>query len=383
MEAIEPIAEPMRVVLAAGGTGGHLFPAEAVARALHPARVTLVTDERGARFAHGSAFETVLTLASPSSKGYFGKLVFLWGSFFRSLRFLYAFKPQVVWGFGGLATLPVLLAAWVLRIPRGIHQADRVLGKTNHLLSYLAETLAITFPVWTQAPRQPSSRIAQEITGLPVRPDIEAAANAPYPQRTQGEPFHLLVLGGSQGATVWGTILPTAVFQLSPEIQQQLQIVHQCPQGNLEALEKAYQQTHAKVTLTPFVEEMAQALVQSHVVFARSGASTLAELSVVGRPVFLVPYPSAMDDHQTANAAYIVESGGGWMLPQADLTPEKIAALLGHWISSSEILEKAAQQMGGCLPSGGAARLAALIVKKKHGEKASRLQKRLLGSIDF
>ncbi|MGL4824970.1 MAG: UDP-N-acetylglucosamine--N-acetylmuramyl-(pentapeptide) pyrophosphoryl-undecaprenol N-acetylglucosamine transferase, partial [Alphaproteobacteria bacterium] len=373
-----PIAEPIRVVLAAGGTGGHLFPAEAVARALHPARVALFTDERGARFAHGSAFETVLTLASPSSKGYFGKLFFLGASFFRSLRFLYGFKPHVVWGFGGLATLPVLLAAWVLRIPRGIHQADRVLGKTNHLLSYLAETLATTFPVWGLAPRQPSKHIVHEVTGLPVRPNIEAAANTPYPRRTQGEPFHLLVLGGSQGATVWGTVLSMAISLLAPEIQQQLQIVHQCPQGNLEALEKAYQQTHAKVILTPFVEEMAQALVQSHMVFARSGASTLAELSVVGRPCFLVPYPWAMDDHQTANAVYIVESAGGWMLPQADLTPEKIAALLSHWISSPEILEKAAEQMGGCLPSGGAACLAALIREKKYGKKASRLQKRLL-----
>ncbi|MGL5719665.1 MAG: UDP-N-acetylglucosamine--N-acetylmuramyl-(pentapeptide) pyrophosphoryl-undecaprenol N-acetylglucosamine transferase, partial [Alphaproteobacteria bacterium] len=348
MEATKPIAEPIRVVLAAGGTGGHLFPAEAVARALHPARVVLLTDERGARFAHGSTFETVLTFASPSSKGYFGKLLFLGRSFFQSLRFLYAFKPQVVWGFGGLATLPVLLAAWVLRIPRGIHQADRVLGKTNHLLSYLAETLAITFPVWDLAPRQPSSRVAQEITGLPVRPNIEAVANTPYPRRAQGEPFHLLVLGGSQGATVWGTVLPTAISKLPPEIQKQLQIVHQCPQGNLESLEKAYQQqTQAEVTLTPFVQDMAQALVQSHIVFGRSGASTLAELSVVRRPCFLVPYPWAMDDHQTTNAAYIVESGGGWMFPQADLTPEKIAALLNHWISSPEILEKAAEQMVG------------------------------------
>ncbi|MGL5784310.1 MAG: UDP-N-acetylglucosamine--N-acetylmuramyl-(pentapeptide) pyrophosphoryl-undecaprenol N-acetylglucosamine transferase [Alphaproteobacteria bacterium] len=362
--------EPIRVVLAAGGTGGHLFPAEAVARALHPAQVTLLTDERGARFAHGSAFEAVLTLASQYPKGYFGKLLFLGCSFFRSLRLLYALKPHVVWGFGGFATLPVLLAAWILRIPRGIHQADRVLGKTNYLLSYLAQTLAITFPVWKRAPRQPSRYISQKITGLPVRPNIEAVAGAPYPKRAQGDPFHLLVLGGSQGATFWGAILPVAISQLAPEMQQQLQILHQCPQRELESLEKAYQQTHAKVTLTPFVEEVAKALVQSHVVFARSGASTLAELSVVGRPCFLVPYPWAMDDHQTANAAYIVECGGGWMLPQEDLTSEKIADFLNRWVCSPKILEKASQQMVACLPPKGADHLAALIRQKKHEKKS-------------
>jgi UDP-N-acetylglucosamine--N-acetylmuramyl-(pentapeptide) pyrophosphoryl-undecaprenol N-acetylglucosamine transferase len=371
---VEP-AEPIRVVLAAGGTGGHLFPAEAVARALCPGQVTLFTDARGARFAHASAFEAVVTLSSPHPNGYFRKLLFLGVAFLRSLRLLSALKPQVVWGFGGFASLPVLLAAWVLRIPRGIHQADRVLGKTNHLLSYVAETLATTFPAWDQAPRHPSQRIEQTLTGLPVRPDIEAVRGAPYPKRAEADAshpqtfhlqaFHLLVLGGSQGATFWGKVLPAAISQLPPEVQQQLHIVHQCPQGDLETLESAYQHTQAQVTLTPFIQEMAQELARAHLVLARSGASTLAELATVGRPAFLVPYPWAMDDHQTANAAYAVECGGGWMLPQAALTSEKLTALLTHWLASPELLEKASQQMLGCLPPGGAARLAALIRQKK------------------
>lgn len=343
------------VVLVAGGTGGHVFPAEALSRTL-PTQGVLITDTRGARFAKTDAFSAVEILPSAPLKGTLGKIFFLGIAFIHALRLLYRLKPRVVWGFGGMMTVPILWAAWVLRIPTGIHQADRVLGKANQILSYTAKVLATTFPN-PEGGRQPAKGIQQVVTGLPIRPEIEAARGTPYPLRSEKDPLHLLILGGSQGATFWGDILPKAVAQLSPQNQRLLHLTHQGPKGDLEVLQQAYGATQAHVTLTPFIADMATALTQSHVVCARSGASTLAELCAAGRPVLLVPYPFAADDHQRENAAHVVDQGAGWMIPQDELTVENLTTFLTQCLEDPSQLAQAAGNIAQLFPPKGAEQL--------------------------
>lgn len=362
---------PSRIVLVAGGTGGHIFPAWAVSRALSSKKhiVSWITDHRGLSYDNPPNFENILCLSIPPLSGSLwkkGLALFQFGrSFLISLCFLKKQKPHIVWGFGGYASIPPLLAAWILRIPIGIHQADALLGKANRFLARFVPDLATSFPVVEGVPPQ----IRQTYTGLPIRTEIEALSQKSYPQRnTASDPFYLLVIGGSQGASIWGERLPQAIALLPPEKQKLFHILQQCRPEMQTKTQEAYAKTCATVTLTPFIHDIAEALKSAHFVMARAGASTIMELAASGRTALFVPYPFAADDHQTINAQKVVAQGGGWMIPEKDFTIKTLKIFLEERLESSAQLQQYSQKIRYFWQKTAAENLARLIESRVKGE---------------
>lgn len=330
-----------RVVLAAGGTGGHVFPAQALAQELMAQGMTvfIFTDGRGSQFNDGS----FLTVKIPADQlqGSLGKkikgglkLITGMGAAFYHLRRL---KPHAVVGFGGYASFPTLMAAALLRLPTIVHQADAYFGRTNRLLAPLVTRIATSFPHVENIPDTSQKKVS--FTGLPVRPDIQLA---PYVISEDNKPFHLLVTGGSQGARVFGEVIPEAIRLLDPSLQKRLYVSQQCRPESLTVTQALYAQTKAHVELSPFLDKMGERYKRAHLVISRAGASSVVEVALVGRPAIFVPYPYAMDDHQFYNAQEAQKVGGGWMMREKDFTSNSLAILLSDLITSPWKLTQAA-----------------------------------------
>jgi UDP-N-acetylglucosamine--N-acetylmuramyl-(pentapeptide) pyrophosphoryl-undecaprenol N-acetylglucosamine transferase len=319
------------VLIAAGGTGGHLFPAEALAAALgrRGVAVELATDSRAAR--HAGAFQASAIHVIPSATirgrnpfslartgtvlGY-GLLKAYWK--------LPRIKPAVVIGFGGYPTIPPLLAAKARGIPSVIHEQNAVMGRANRMLASRVRAIATGFPGILN--REPALAAKATHTGNPVRPAVVAAATADYPALEATGPLNVLVFGGSQGARVMADIVPAAVAQLEPRLQMRLHIVQQARDEDLPRVRETYQKLQVTAEVAPFFTDLPARMASSHVVVARSGASTIAELSAIGRPGILVPLPHALDQDQRANAGVLMEAGGAIRLDQAEFTPNRLAA---------------------------------------------------------
>ncbi|WP_343714175.1 undecaprenyldiphospho-muramoylpentapeptide beta-N-acetylglucosaminyltransferase [Inquilinus sp.] len=348
------------ILLAAGGTGGHVFPAEALARTLiaRGHAVRLATDPRGRAFGDRLPEVPVDAVRSATvAPGLMGKLktaTLLGLGYLDARGVLRRHRPAAVVGFGGYPSAPTVLAASRAGIPVLLHEQNALLGRVNRWLAGRAAAIATGFPLQA-APAQAGRRV--EVTGNPVRPAIAAKADAPYPAPTGDGRLTLLVLGGSQGARVFSELIPAAVALLPAALRSRLSIVQQCRPEDIEACRGRYAAIGADATLSTFFDDVPERLAAAQLVICRSGASTAAELATIGRPAILVPYPFAMDDHQTANARAIAASGGGWLMPQSDLTPEVLASRLEHLYTRPSILVEAA----------GAARAAA------HPDAADRL----------
>jgi UDP-N-acetylglucosamine--N-acetylmuramyl-(pentapeptide) pyrophosphoryl-undecaprenol N-acetylglucosamine transferase len=342
-----------RVLVAAGGTGGHLFPAEALAAALEKrgVAVELVTDRRAAR--HAGAFTAAvhvvpsatirgrnpLSLARTGGVLGFG-LVKAWLTM-RSL------KPAVVVGFGGYPTVPPLLAAAICGIPTIIHEQNAVMGRANRLLAPRVTAIATGFPGIFDS--QPALAAKATYTGNPVRPAVIAAAARDYPALNASGPMRLLVFGGSQGARVMADIVPSAVERIEPRLQMRLDIVQQAREEDLERVRQAYARLHVKAEVAPFFADLPVRMAASHLVVSRSGASTVAELAVIGRPAILVPLPHALDQDQRANAAVLMQAGAALRLDQAEFTADRLAAEIAALAAEPARLAamaKAAKSMG-------------------------------------
>lgn len=348
------------IVLAAGGTGGHLFPAHALAEELLSQGFTvhLLTDQRGAQFNTGSL--STLLIPVGRIEGSLGAKIKGVAGILRgvtaSLLHLRQLKPNLVVGFGGHTSFPPLLAAALLRIPTLIHQADAYLGRTNRLLVPFMTGIATSFPKVEKIPLSCLHKVT--CTGLPLRPEIQPAAYRPI----EGTgPIHLLVTGGSQGARVFGEILPQAIHLLDPDFQKRLHITQQCRSEFLQATQERYAQTLATVTLSPFLEKMGTLYAKAHLILSRAGASSVSEAARVGRPAIFVPYPYAMDDHQSYNAQQAVEAKGAWMIQERDLTPKGLALLLSELVKFPWQLEQAAVNIGSVVIPDAPQRLAALV----------------------
>ncbi|WP_225767200.1 undecaprenyldiphospho-muramoylpentapeptide beta-N-acetylglucosaminyltransferase [Inquilinus sp. Marseille-Q2685] len=347
------------ILLAAGGTGGHVFPAEALARTLiaRGHAVRLATDPRGRAFGDRLPEVPVDPVRSATvAPGLLGKLkaaTLLGLGYLDASGVLRRHRPAAVVGFGGYPSAPTVLAASRAGIPVLLHEQNALLGRVNRWLAGRAAAIATGFPL--QSAGQESRRV--EVTGNPVRPAIAAKADAPYPAPTEDGRLTLLVLGGSQGARVFSELIPAAVALLPDGLRNRLSIVQQCRPEDIEACRGRYAAIGADATLSTFFDDVPERLAAAQLVICRSGASTAAELATIGRPAILVPYPFAMDDHQTANARAIAASGGGWLMPQSDLTPEVLASRLEHLYTRPSVLVEAA----------GAARAAA------HPDAADRL----------
>ncbi|MFW6027811.1 MAG: undecaprenyldiphospho-muramoylpentapeptide beta-N-acetylglucosaminyltransferase [bacterium] len=335
------------VVIAAGGTGGHLFPAQALAQELARRKydLHLITDERGRSYT--SAFPDaqihLVNAATFSGLGPVGRVAAM-GKIGLGLAgavgLLGRLKPRVVIGFGGYPSLPAMGAAIVRRLPTCLHEQNAVLGRVNRALSRHVDVIAGAFDTMRGLDEKTRERFVA--TGNPVRDAIHAAAGAPYEALQDGQPIRLLVFGGSQGAHAFSELVPDALGRLDASLRMRVRIVQQCRPEDLDEVRKAYKQAGVEAELAPFFEDMDAKLKAAHLVIARAGASTVTELAVVGRPAILVPLPSAMDDHQTANAEALTKPGGGWLMQQRDLTADILAARLAELFKDPARLAQAA-----------------------------------------
>ncbi|MGO1120207.1 undecaprenyldiphospho-muramoylpentapeptide beta-N-acetylglucosaminyltransferase [Rhodovibrionaceae bacterium A322] len=360
------------VVLAAGGTGGHLFPALALARVLlaRGYAVHLITDTRGKGF--GAELPEVTTHrisgagvagGSPVKKA--KSLLLLGWGYLQARRLLSHLKPQAVVGFGGYAALPTSLAALHQKRRTLLHEQNQVVGRANRLLAEKATAIATSFARVDGLSAAAQSKT--QITGNPVRAAIADLAHSPYPAVTGQQALQLLVTGGSQGATVFNDLLPAAIARLPEELRQRLTICQQVRGGDEARLAGLYDSCGVGHTLKSFFDDMPQRLATAHLLVCRSGASTIAELAAAGRPAVLVPYPYATDDHQTGNARAFAEAGGGWLMPQSDLTADSLAQRLGELLASPDTLSRAAACARAFAQPNAAERLADLVCGQTPG----------------
>ena len=359
------------ILLAAGGTGGHLFPAEALARVLTQRgyRVELVSDLRAEQYAaqFPAAARHWISSGTVTGSGVFGKIkgVFRLGiGAFEALALLRRVRPAIVVGFGGYPTVPPLLVASLMRIPTLIHEQNAVMGRANRFLARRVSVIATGFPV-VQDPTLP-----QEFhVGNPVRPAVLSAAEIAMPPGGE-HPLCLCVFGGSQGARVMSEIVPPAIEMLSPALRQRLTITQQARQEDLGRVAAHYQGLGVAADVRPFFKDLPEKIAQSHLVIARGGASTIAELTVIGRPSIIVPLPGSLDQDQSANAEILRRAGAALVVKQDAFTPGFLAEELKHRLGSMETLpiEGAAARAIG-IPDA-AERLAKLVIETMKLNKA-------------
>ena len=354
------------IVLATGGTGGHLFPAQALAAELtkRGRKIVVMTDARGTQYPTyfpGAAIEIVPSAAfSDRSKLRLMAAPFeIIAGVFVALAKLSRIKPAAVVGFGGYPSVPVMIAACVARFPTAILAPDAVLGRANRLVADYVRVIAAGLPLKRFLPKEMSKVV---YTGNPVRPEVVAYDGARYEAPSSGA-INLLVFGGSQGARALSEIVPAAVALLPAEFRDRLAIVQQCRPEDLEAVRSIYIKEGVKAELAPFFQDLPARMAQAHLVIGRSGAGTVAELMVIGRPAILIPLPHALDDNQTPNADALVEAGGGWRVAQKDLTPQKLAAMLQGAFSAPDDLAKRAAAAHAQAKPDAAQRLADLVDK--------------------
>lgn len=321
------------ILLAAGGTGGHLFPAEALAHELiaRGYGVELVTDERAGRFADRFPVKEVhrvrsATFASKNPLAVASSLWTLWRGFREAGALVRRLRPAVVIGFGGYPTVPPLMAATRAGRPTIIHEQNAVMGRANRFLARRVDRIAAGIPQ-DKADASIAGKIT--VTGNPVRPAVIEAAKMPYRAAGEGEPFNLVVFGGSQGAAFFSDAIPQAVELLPEGIRNRLRVTQQARAEDEVRVRAFYEERGIVADVSPFFTDMAARIGAAHLVVSRSGASTVSEIAVIGRPAILVPFPYALDHDQAANAARIEAEGGAVVAPQAELSPQRLAEMIG------------------------------------------------------
>jgi UDP-N-acetylglucosamine--N-acetylmuramyl-(pentapeptide) pyrophosphoryl-undecaprenol N-acetylglucosamine transferase len=356
---------PPLVVVAAGGTGGHLFPAEALTAALMRRGITvdLVTDERASRYGDfpGRATHIVpsATFAGRDPVSVARTTLKLGRGTFEALRLFGRLRPAAVIGFGGYPTIPPVLAAALRRIPAVIHEQNAVLGRANRLLGPRVRAIATGFRgLFADSPRLAAKATH---TGNPVRPAVVEAAATPYPG-PEG-PFRIVVFGGSQGARVMADIVPGAIELVPMAVRARLFVTQQARDEDIARVRAAYARLGVAAEIEPFFRDLPIRLAASHIVISRSGASTVAELAAIGRPSILVPLPHALDQDQRANAGMLERAGGAIMIEQTRFTPERLAGEIARLAADPEKLAAmaAAAKRQGLIDA--ADRLAELVVK--------------------
>ncbi len=353
------------ILISAGGTGGHMSPASALARDLlgRGYRVELVTDDRGLQFS--SMFEGIKTHVIKSGtlgSGFKAKvigLVKLITGILHGFRLVRNLKPDLVVGFGGYPSFPGVFAAQKLGIPTILHEQNAIIGKANAMLAPQAERIALSMPYISGLDREETFRSV--ITGNPVRAEISKLHDLEYIPPTDGGELCILVMGGSLGATVFSEVVPAALSQLSAEHKNRLKIVQQCRETDLETVKESYKKSGINTTLTTFISDVAKELSRAHLVIARSGASTVAEVSLAGRPAIYVPYPHHKDQQQKKNADAVASQGGGWVMTEDNFTQDALLAKIENCFQSPESLSRAAASAKQCARPDAAKKLGNLV----------------------
>lgn len=351
------------LLIAAGGTGGHMFPAQALAEAMLARgwRVKLSTDARGARYAGGfpdAVKVEQLASATFARGGGLAKLAVpfrIAGGFLGAVWSQLRDRPAVVVGFGGYPSIPALSAAWVLRRPRMIHEQNGVLGRVNQLFAPRVDRVACgTWP--TQLPEG----VTGQPTGNPVRATVLERAAAPY--IAPGDyPMSMVVIGGSQGARILSDVVPAAVALLPEHLQANLRVAHQARDEDAARAAAAYDSAGIRADIAPFFTDIPRRLSEAQLVISRAGASSIADISVIGRPAILIPYAAATADHQTANARGLVEAGAAIVIPENLLDAATLTRHMATILENPEAAETMARNALGEGKPDATARLVALV----------------------
>ena len=333
-----------KIILAAGGTGGHVFTAIATADELQKRgyAILFLTDIRGEKYLKTSGYKyKIISSASPNGLLSFCKLAL--GTLQSFILFLC--RPKAVVGFGGYPSFPPLMAAKLLGLKTVLHEQNSVLGKANRFLAKSASIVATAFPETKNAGKA-------TYVGQPVRKEITAT---PYPPTT-GK-LNILVTGGSQGAKLFAEILPEVFCQYADKIS----VTHQVPDNYIEQVKSKYQSCNLDFEVKSFFDNMPQQLAKTHLLIARAGSSTVFELAASGRPALFIPLKIAADNHQYYNAKAVCDLGGGWLLEEKDLQAAQISAIIGEIIAAASKLETAAENIKKFAKPEAAANLANLI----------------------
>jgi UDP-N-acetylglucosamine--N-acetylmuramyl-(pentapeptide) pyrophosphoryl-undecaprenol N-acetylglucosamine transferase len=334
------------ILLAAGGTGGHLFPAAALAAALKElgVPVELATDDRAMKYGQDFPARAVHAFpsATPTGAGALNKAraaAMLAAGVAAALLRLRRIRPRAVVGFGGYPTVPPLVAASLIGLPSVLHEQNAVLGRANRFLSPRVSVVACGFPELKGADAATKAKI--RYTGNPVRPAVIAAAETPYPDFV-GQRLRLLVTGGSQGARIMADVVPEALMLLESDERRSIRLTMQARGEDKARVAAACARMDFPVEIAEFFPDLPARIAASHFVIGRAGASTVSELAVIGRPSVLVPFPHALDQDQAANAAALAAAGGAVVVPQTEFTPERLAAILREALASPAKLAAAA-----------------------------------------
>ena len=351
------------IVLASGGTGGHLFPAEALASTLLSRgwQVALITDRRGQAFTEklpGVALHRIP--AGRLGAGLFQKAMGVAELLLGTLaagRILRGLRPAVAVGFGGYPSVPTMLAATRQRVATLLHEQNALLGRANRFLAPRVSRIATAFPT-VQGLAASDARVV--VTGNPVRPEVARHRAATY--AAPAGPFNLLVTGGSQGARILSAVVPAALAALPAELKARLKLMQQARPEDVDQVREAHRRNGIDAEVAPFFHDLPERLARAHLAIMRAGASTVAELCVIGRPAILVPYAQAADDHQSFNARALGERGAAWVMPEAAFTPDALTALITDLLAAPQKLAAAAAAARELGRPDAAERLADLVV---------------------
>ena len=355
------------IILTAGGTGGHVFPAESLAEELFQRGfdLALVTDARGKNNYHGKLNEipNYSVLSGPLvGKSKFTKIKNLFKTCLGIVQagfLLLRKKPVCVVGFGGYASFPCCMAAILLGIDLVVHEQNSVMSRTNRFLSKYASLIAQSFRNAKYTPLH----VKSIVTGMPIRKAIAALNGNAYP-KLKDEKFNLLIIGGSQGAKIFGEVIPQAIQLLPENLRHNLHITQQCKAEDIPAAQAIYTESGCHADIAPFFSNMPELYTQSHLIISRAGASSVFEIAAAGLPSILIPLPTAADDHQTANAKYITNFNGGLAVSQKEFTPEHLAKILEDLMLHPERLQQMSLSIRRSAITDAATRLADAIEKE-------------------
>lgn len=365
------MSQTKNIVISAGGTGGHMFPAEALAldlinRGYH---VTLITDKRGAKykdFANGIPVHVIQAAGLHSGVISKVKTVLSLGiGYLQASKLLKKIKPNVVVGFGGYPAFPAVYAATKKKIPTIIHEQNAILGRANAFLAPKVDRIAIA---WPQIDGIENADIMRSVvTGNPVRPDISALYAKPYPNLEQDGLLKILVMGGSMGARIFSQVLPEMVAMLPAAQQSRLLIVQQCRKEDIEDVQKAYVESNIQFELKTFFDDVPSQLEKCHLFIGRSGASTVSEVATAGRPAIFVPYPHHADQQQKRNANAVFDAGGAWVMTEEGFTANALLARIETFLQNPEALFNAAENARSCGKPDAARKLGNLVTALASG----------------
>lgn len=335
------------IILSSGGTGGHVFPALSLAEELHNRgyKVVIMTDHRGQVFQSATGVSKVIALPTWKGRGRLAPIVLSLGlaiSFLVALVHMIRLRPVAILGFGGYPSLPAVLAGYIMRLPTALHEQNAILGRANRLMVRFVARLGVAYEK-VKFTEIYQDKIVQ--TGNPVRKSIITIRNIPYQPPKIEAPFRLLVIGGSQGARVFSSVIPKALCDLPADIRQRLVVHQQCRKEFIDIAIAAYRECGICADIRSFFDDMDEQLREAHLIIGRAGASTIAELTVSGRPALLVPFPFAMDNHQQANAMSLAEEGAAWVVLERDFTSLKLQQVLLKAIKDGTILKGMAEKM--------------------------------------